>query len=318
MKKLFVPSMLCVILLWVAGCEFMRDPFSDQDQHDNTLINVVCTTDIIADAVKAIGGSHVTVSMLMGPGIDPHLYRARERDTHMLANADVIFHNGIHLEGKLDDVLHAMQQTHTCVAIAEHVPAEKLIMTDVDGVYDPHIWHDVLLWADAVYSIAQTLAAVDQEHAVDYWQAYRAYKKQLQKLDEYIRIQTIRLKSTQRVLVTAHDAFSYFGRRYGFTVIGLQGVSTDVQVAVYDIRTLLDQLIERDIHVLFTEYSVLDRNLRAVMEAAADRNYVLTLDASLYSDTLGDGLSGADTYVAMMKKNIDTMVASIQRAHHAQ
>jgi manganese/zinc/iron transport system substrate-binding protein len=276
-------------------------------------LNVVCTISMITDVVKALGQDHIIVTGLMGPGIDPHLYKAREGDVHKLADADLIFFNGLHLEGKMGDVLHAMNKKIVTKAVAEVIPATLLIEGDFRGTFDPHVWHDVSLWLLIVQEIQDVLIKHDPEHAADYLINAKNYKRHLQDLDNYIKEQIQRLKPEQRILVTAHDAFHYFGKAYGFTVVGLQGISTDAEISTNDIQKLADYIVEKKVQAIFLESSIPERNIQAVQKAVQARNWDVVIGPELFSDALGDEQSHAETYLKMVKHNVDAIVKTLHK-----
>lgn len=274
-------------------------------------LKVVCTISMITDAVKALGQDHISVTGLMGPGIDPHLYKAREGDVHKLAQADLIFFNGLHLEGKMGDVLNAMNKKIATKAVAEVIPTTLLIEGDFQETFDPHVWHDVSLWLFIVQEIQKVLIEHDPEHAKYYQTNAKNYIQRLQDLDNYIKEQIKRLKPEQRILVTAHDAFHYFGKAYGFTVVGLQGISTDAEISTNDIQRLADYIVEKKVHAIFVESSIPERNIQAVQKAVQARNWEVIIGPELFSDALGDERSDAGTYLGMIKHNIDAIVTTL-------
>lgn len=275
---------------------------------------VVCTTTLIADVVSNVGGNNLTVDCLMGPGVDPHLYRARESDIHKLAAAHIIFYNGLHLEGKMSDIFTQMnasfaQQT---IPVSNALSDDQLLFVGQD-IHDPHVWHDVQLWKQVALFIGQVLGTFDPAHAAEYASNAQKYADQLEQLDLYVHKHIATVPKDRRILVTAHDAFSYFGRAYGITVVGLQGVSTQVQVGTKDIQNLADYIVEHTIPALFVESSVPDRTLAAVMQAVAARGFTVKLGDALYSDALGLKETQAGTYVGMIKHNVDALVTALSK-----
>ncbi len=274
---------------------------------------VVCTTGIVADAVANIAGAYAEVEYLMGPGVDPHLYRARESDVHRLASADIIFYNGLHLEGKMDDVFERMAVQKPTVAVTDGIPRDALIPSEFAGLYDPHVWFDVTLWRYTIDTIVNELEHQFPEYADAYRKNADWYRKQLDALDQYVRSMVRQIPAEKRRLITAHDAFSYFGKTYGFDVVGLQGISTDSQVGTYDIMQLADYIVRHRVPTIFVEASIPQRNIQAVQEAVAARGYALAIGDQLYSDTLGPPGSQAETYVDMVHYNIQTIVSALQQ-----
>jgi manganese/zinc/iron transport system substrate-binding protein len=272
---------------------------------------IVATTSMLADAARNIVGDHITVYGLMGPGVDPHLYRAKESDVHKLAAADMVIYNGLHLEGKMGQVLQGMQRfTHVCAA-AHTLKKEQLRASEFDDLYDPHIWFDVLLWIEVVRYMQQQIIALDPDNAIVYQKNGDDYIAQLQQLHEYVEQRSNALDASAKILITAHDAFGYFGARYGFEVVGLQGLSTDCDISTKDIQQLADFIVEKQISTIFVESSIPQRALIAVQNAVCARGWNVAIGPELYSDALGDEQSGASSYIAMVKYNIDAIVSSL-------
>jgi manganese/zinc/iron transport system substrate-binding protein len=293
--------------LWLLHCQ---KPYCNSK--NPTKLTVVCTTSILADAARAIGGNHCNFTTLMGPGVEPHIYRARERDAHALASADIIFYHGLHLEGKMATILHGMEPYTKACAVADTLPSERLLrMPDAITTYDPHIWFDIPLWMEVVRTMSHIFLQKDPIHAVDYKRNTQHYLDQLQSLHTYIiqRIDTI--APAQRILVTAHDAFGYLGKTYGLTVIGLQGINTDAQASTYDIQKLVEFIINHRIPAIFVESSIPHRTLEAVQHALQVRGWHITIDPELYSDALGSPDSDAGTYIGMVKHNIDAITRGL-------
>ncbi len=278
-------------------------------------LRVVCTTSMITDVVQHVGKDTIEVSGLMGPGIDPHLYRASEGDLHKLASAHIIFYNGLHLEGKMGDIVHKMNGRTKTVAVTDAIAKNELIATDFEDMYDPHVWHDVWLWIQAVEKIRDSLIAIDPDNALAYEKHAYEYLAQLKALDVYVKQEVEKIQAAQRILVTAHDAFSYFGRAYGFKVVGLQGISTDAQVGTKDIRNLASFIVEHKICAIFFESSIPYRMIEAVQQAVQARGWQVTIGNELFSDALGNYDSLAGTYIGMIKHNIDVVVASLTGTH---
>ncbi len=275
----------------------------------NKKLTVVCTTSMITDSVRHIGGDHIIVKGLMGPGIDPHLYRASEGNVHALASADVIFYNGLHLEGKMADILKKMQHMTKTVAVTDAIPREMLhAPPEFDNIYDPHIWLDVQLWMKVVMYIRDTLITLDSTHKNDYEEKTKIYLQELKILNDYIIEKTQKLSPSQRILVTAHDAFSYFGRAYGFNVVGLQGISTESEVGTKDIQNLANYIIEHRVQAIFIESSIPTRNIEAVQKAVEARGLSVAIGPELFSDALGNPQTPAGSYIGMIRYNVDTII----------
>ena len=232
-------------------------------------VKVVATTNIVADLVRSIGGPRVEIEALMGPGIDPHLYKASAGDVRRMSSAEAIFYSGIHLEGKMSEVLEKMGERGVrTVAVAECVPEEDLISSaGFSGLHDPHVWFDVGLWSQTVDCVAETLAVLEPDRAGEYRQRARDYADELIALDVWIQERVQVLAPDQRILVTAHDAFGYFGRAYGFEVRGLLGVSTASEAGTSDVQALAEFIVEHEVAAIFVETSVPPRYVQALQEA---------------------------------------------------
>lgn len=276
-------------------------------------IRVVTTTNIVADLVRSIGGDRLEVRSLMGPGVDPHLYKASEGDVRSLAAADVIFYNGLHLEGRMSDLLDQMQKRGVrTVAVTDGIDRSRLHSSpDFPGNYDPHVWFDVSMWMTAAGHVRDYLKALDPLHARVYESNAADYLAQLEELHRYVQAQARRVPAAQRVLITAHDAFFYFGRAYGFEVRGLQGISTATEAGTADVQALAQFVIERRIPAIFIETSVPTRNVEAVRAAVRARRFEVEIGGHLYSDALGSPGSPTGTYVGTVRHNIDTIVSSL-------
>lgn len=280
---------------------------------DSDLLNAVATTSIVGDLVREVGGDRVTVISLMGPGVDPHLYRASEGDVRRMGNADIVFYNGLHLEGRMAEVFERMANGGTeTVALAAAVDTTMLLRPpEFEGAFDPHVWMDVSLWRQAAGRVASALAERDPANAEEYAARHAAYDQQLDALDGYVRGRVGEVPPDQRVLVTAHDAFNYFGRAYGFEVRGLQGISTVAEAGTGDVQELAAFVAERRIPALFVETSVSPRNIEAVQAAVRARGFDVQVGGNLYSDALGGEGSGAETYEGMIRHNVDTIVDAL-------
>ena len=275
-------------------------------------IRVVATIGMISDAVEHVGGERVQVEGLMGPGIDPHLYKASEGDLRRLERADVIFYGGLHLEAGMADALERIGYQRATRAVTDGIPRKRLLQPAAfAGSYDPHVWFDVRLWGDAVEEVRDTLVELDPGSAELYRQNAAAYLKELDALDAYVREQAARVPPRQRVIITAHDAFGYFGQAYGFDVRGLQGISTASEAGAGDVQALAEFIAERRLPAIFVESSVSSRTIEAVREAVRSRGFDVEIGGSLYSDAMGDEGTPEGTYVGMVRHNVDTIVAGL-------
>ncbi|MGG6431609.1 metal ABC transporter solute-binding protein, Zn/Mn family [Anoxybacillus sp. D401a] len=295
-------AILWIALLLLVGCEAKE---SEKD-----VIYVVTTTGQIADLVEHVGGEHVRVEALMGPGVDPHLYKATQGDIQKLSQADIIFYNGLHLEGKLGEIFSKMSKTKKVVPISEAIPKEKLI--DVDGAYDPHIWFDLDLWSYAVRTVKDELSAIDPKHKPTYEERAEEYISQLMKLKEEAKREISSIPKQQRVLITAHDAFHYFGRAYDIEVVGLQGLSTDAEYGLKDIQELVDLIVSRNIQAVFVESSVSKKAIEAVVEGAKQRGHHVSIGGELFSDALGRKGTEEGTFIGMYRYNVKTITQALK------
>ena len=275
-------------------------------------LNIVATIGMITDIAEIVGGNRVKVTGLMGPGIDPHLYKATAGDVSRLADADIIFYNGLHLEAKMSEVLERMSNRVKTVAVTDGIDRSMLLRPpEFEGAYDPHVWFDVTLWKKTVEIVRDTLVEADTEHSESYRQNSTVYLAQLDELHKYVKTQAERVPENQRVLVTAHDAFNYFGRAYGFQVRGLQGISTVTEVGAADIQELAKFIANARIPAMFVETSVSSRNIEAVQAAVKSRGFNVEIGGKLFSDAMGDAGTPEGTYIGMIRHNIDTIVKSL-------
>jgi manganese/zinc/iron transport system substrate-binding protein len=276
-------------------------------------LRVVATTGMIADAAARVGGERVVVDALMGPGIDPHLYRASAADVRRLAGADLILYNGLHLEAALAEVLEEMGQRRRTVAVTGALPRDTLLAPpEFAGSYDPHVWFDVGLWRGAVARVAEALAEADPAGAGAYGAAASAYLAELSELDAWVRQRAAELPPERRVLITAHDAFGYFGRAYGFEVMGLQGISTTTEAGTADVQRLAATIVERRIPAIFVESSIPRRTLEAVQAAVRSRGQRVAIGGSLFSDAMGDAGTPEGTYPGMVRHNVNTIIDALR------
>ncbi len=279
---------------------------------DERPIRVVTTIAQIADAGENIGGEHVVVESLMGPGSDPHLYAATESDTNRLSQADIIFYNGLDLEARMERVLRQLGQQKPVVAVGERVAQARLLDgEDEDEEFDPHIWFDVQLWMQAVEAVRDTLIEVNPERTAVYEANAAAYLAELAALHAYVEAEIGRIPPDRRVLITAHDAFRYFGRAYGLEVLGLQGISTEAEAGTADVQALANFIAENQIPAIFIETSVPDRNIEALQAAVASRGFQVEIGGELFSDAMGTPGTPEGTYIGMVRHNVDTIVGAL-------
>lgn len=293
----------------VAGCA------ADSGGNADGRLAVVATTGMVADVVREVGGDRVDVRGLMGPGVDPHLYKASAGDVTALARADLIFYNGLHLEAAMGEVLEEMGSRIRTVPIAAVIDTAQLLAPtgDYPGMYDPHIWFDVSLWAQTVDVVANALAAADSAGAATYRANARRYAAELDSLHRWVQQRTAEVPPELRVLVTAHDAFAYFGRAYGFEVRGLQGISTVAEAGTGDVQRLADMIVTRRIPAIFVETSISPRTVEAVQAAVRSRGAGVAIGGSLFSDAMGDRGTPEGSYAGMVRHNVNTIVDALLR-----
>jgi manganese/zinc/iron transport system substrate-binding protein len=278
----------------------------------NGKLNIVTTTTMITDLVKNIGGEHINLQGLMGSGVDPHLYKASEGDVTKLANADIIFYNGLHLEGKLVEVFEKMKSKKT-IAVADAIDKSTLIGSEYFASnYDPHIWFDIDYWKQATQFVVRTLSEAIPEQKKAFEANGRAYTTQLNALKTKVESAIATLPKEQRILVTAHDAFNYFGKAFNFEVVGLQGLSTATEAGVQDVQKLSAFIIENKVKAIFVESSVPKRTIEALQAAVKSKNHNVTIGGTLYSDALGDAGTVEGTYIGMFEYNVNTIVNALK------
>lgn len=275
-------------------------------------LQVVTTIGMLTDIAQIVGGEHVAVTGLMGAGTDPHQYVATENDVATLNMAELIIYNGNFLEAQMDDILHQLGERKPTLAVAQTIdPSLLLEWEEYPDQYDPHIWFDVTLWMKATAAIRDQLIELDPTHAESYRANTEAYLAELQTLHDYVLEQAARVPQAQRVLITAHDAFNYFGHQYGFEVRGLQGISTASEAGVADVQALADFIVERQIKAIFVESSVPVRNVEALQAAVQAKGATVGIGGELFSDAMGDPGTLEGTYVGMIRHNIDTIVGAL-------
>lgn len=272
--------------------------------------NVVATTTVVADLVHQIAGNRVEIDCLMGPGIDPHSFKATPRDADRLARADIVFASGLHLEGKLSVLLDRLARRTQVVQVTDSLPKEKLIRV-TKSLYDPHVWFDPILWSECTKKVVVSLGRIDPSGSTQFADMGADYCQRLETLDQQIREKLSTIDPTHKVMVTSHDAFRYFGRAYGIEVVGIQGTSTESETGLHDINRLVDLVVTRRISAVFVETSVADRNMTALREGAQSRGHVVRLGGRLYSDALGAPGTGAETLEGALRANVDVIVSGL-------
>lgn len=303
-------STILSLSLLLAGCSA---PEANPGAAEDTL-NIVATTTMLADLSTVIGGERVTVDGLMGPGIDPHLYQASAGDVALMQQADIVVYNGLHLEGKMGEIFEKLSgQKTNVICIGDGIDESRLLASEKDNsVHDPHIWFDVSLWQEAAKTVADGLSQADPDGKEEYESNLESYLKELKETDTYIRNRTKELPEEQRVLITAHDAFQYFGKAYGFEVRGLQGISTDTEAGTAGVSDLAGFIVKRQVKAVFVESSVPPKTIEALQAAVKAKGFEVAIGGELYSDSLGDAEAGTGTYILTVKANIDTVVDALK------
>ncbi|MCA9242734.1 MAG: zinc ABC transporter substrate-binding protein [Phycisphaerales bacterium] len=292
----------------IAGCE---KPVPGSDTHGTAapgphgVYTVVTTVGMITDIVKQVAGDKADVTGLIGSGVDPHLYKATRNDIAALQSADVVFYSGLLLEGKMSDVLVRIARSGKPVhAVTENLDHEKLLEpAQFAGHPDPHVWMDVSIWTESVKTVASALGEYDPDNREFYRANADAYCVKLAELDKYVRGVIGSIPESQRVLITAHDAFNYFGRAYGIEVMGIQGISTESEAGLDDINRLVDTIVSRGVKAVFVETSVAEKNVRALIEGAQARGADVAVGGSLFSDAMGRPGTYEGTYIGMIDHN---------------
>ena len=302
---------LTVLALVLTGCG--REVGSAPVDIAGRQIRVVATTGMVGDVARNVGGERVSVTTLMGPGVDPHLYKASARDVEALDEADILFYNGLHLEGRMTSIFERLSVTRPTVGVAEGIPHERLQRPpEFEGAWDPHVWFDVELWSSTVDAVRDALAELDPTHAATYQVNADAYRAELAALDVWVTEQIATIPPEARLLITAHDAFGYMGAAYGLEVRGLQGTSTATEAGAADVRGLADLIVERQIKAIFVESSVPEATIEAVQAAVRSRGHEVAVGGELFSDAMGSEGTPEGTYVGMVRHNIETIVSALR------
>ncbi|SNS52103.1 metal ABC transporter solute-binding protein, Zn/Mn family [Antarctobacter heliothermus] len=275
-------------------------------------LSVVATTGMIADAARQVGGDLVEVKALMGPGVDPHSYRQTRSDIVAMARADVVLWHGLYLEAQMQDFLHELSERGTVTAVAESLPRALLLAhEDYADKFDPHVWMVPDLWVHVVENVRAALAAAQPQQADAFSANAATHLNALKDLAAYAAKIMATVPAERRVLITAHDAFNYFGEAYGFDVMGIQGISTESEAGLRRIADLVDVLVDRDIAAVFVESSVSDRNIRALIEGAAARGHKVQIGGELFSDAMGEPGSYVGTYIGMIDHNATVIARAL-------
>lgn len=295
------------------GCSKTTNEPTHEEDSIKKPIQVVTTIAQIGEPMQIIGGDRVEVTSLMGPGVDPHLYEATQGDIATLQNADIIFYNGLYLEGNLGDIFNKLRETKPVFAIGETIDEGRLLK-DEEGATDPHIWFDLDLWKEALESATDELIKFSPDDASYFEQNKQAYFSKIDELKAEAIEKMSSIPKEQRILVTAHDAFGYFGRMYDIEVVGLQGLSTEDEVGISDIHSTVDLLLEKKVPSVFVESSINQNSIKAVIEGAAKKGLDVTLGGELFSDAMGAAGTEEGTYLGMYRHNVNTVYDGLTRS----
>lgn len=299
--------LLIVITILLFNCK-------NNTKQENGKLNIVTTTTMITDLVKNIGGDLVNVQGLMGSGVDPHLYKASEGDVTKLVNADIIFYNGLHLEGKLVEVFEKMgSKTKTPIALGAILDKSQLIGSDYFASnYDPHVWFNIDFFKQFAKKVTVVLSEKDPENAVYFIKNETQFLRKLDELQAKVKTNIATLPKEKRILVTAHDAFNYFGKNYGFNVVGLQGLSTATEAGVQDVQKLAAFIKENKVKAIFVESSVPKRTIEALQAAVKSKGHDVIIGGTLFSDALGNAGTIEGSYIGMFEYNVNTIVNALK------
>lgn len=304
MKKFLILNLILILALSLSSCR-RSVPF----KYVEGKVNVVATTTMIGDLLSEIGKEHVSVTTVMNVGVDPHGFIPRPSVTRAISKADLVVTNGLNLEAKMGKVLHVLDDK--LLELGSFVPEESLIK-DENGEIDPHFWFDVNLWTIAAEALTNRLILMDEENELDYLNNFNKYKEKLILLDEYIKEEVLLIEEEKRVLITAHDAFSYFGKAYGFNVLSIQGISTESEASAKDIKDLANLIVDNNVKAIYLESSIPETTIKSLIDAVKVMGHNVIIGGTLYSDSLGEEGSGAENYLDMVRHNIDTIIGGLK------
>jgi manganese/zinc/iron transport system substrate-binding protein len=310
-------SFVAALVALVAGAAAMTGcsevPVATPEALAHRQVRVATTTNFITDLARRIGGDRVRVTGLMGPGVDPHLYKASAGDVKTLAEADLVLYGGLELEGKMGDVFARLAEHRPTLAVTQDFPRDQLLAEPgFPGRYDPHVWFDVSLWERAAHTVAAELERLDPAHAGEYRRNARDYVRELRELDAYAKRRLAEIPPRSRVLVTSHDAFRYLGRRYGLEVVAIQGVSTATEATTADVERVARVIAERHVRSVFVESSVPPQTIEAVLASAERQGQQAAIGRELFSDAAGDEGTPEGTYIGMVRHNIDAIAEGLR------
>ena len=322
-KSILIGSVAIVaIIIGISSAVLMQDNSNSSElnttneiplMNESDKVMVTTTTNVITDLVENIGGDIVQVTGLMGPGVDPHLYRPSASDVKKLQDADIVFYNGLDLEGKMGDIFVKIGREGTSVwAVSENIPHESLLSLDNAGHFDPHIWWNASLWKEAAKVVATGLSEHDPENSEIYQKNLDEYILRLQELNDDSLDKIGSIPEEQRVLVTAHDAFQYFGHAYGLEEMAIQGWSTDSEAGIREIQNLADVITEQEIKAVFIETSISPATIEALKAAVQDKGHDVVIGGELFSDAIGQKGTSEGTYIGAFSHNVETIVEALK------
>ncbi|NGP44793.1 zinc ABC transporter solute-binding protein [Bacillaceae bacterium SIJ1] len=305
--KLFIPA----LLLFLAACGGAASETSGETSGDQP-ISIVTTIAQIGEPLQDIGGDLVSVKSIMGPGVDPHTFQATQSDIATLSKADIVFYGGLNLEGQMNEVFEQIGASIPVVAVSESIPKDQLLDDpEAAGAPDPHVWFDIDLWKIALESAVDELKEYAPEHAETFEQNKVAYFESLDELKNESQELLTKIPEEKRYLVTAHDAFNYFGRAFDIDVIGLQGLSTEDEIGISDIEDTVDTIVEAKVPAVFIETSVSEKNINSVIEGAKSKGLEVQLGGELFSDAMGEAGTAKGTYLGMYRHNVETIASAL-------
>lgn len=284
-----------------------------EDKKPGERLKIVCTTGMIGDAVENIVGDDADVYTIMGPGTDPHLYKPTPNIIEELENADIIIHNGLHLEGKMGDVFEKLENEKIILQVSDGISNDELLSSfDGSTLHDPHIWFDLTIWSKGIAYIGMELADIDSTKTDDWTQNTEQYTKKIDSMHVWVSRQIESIPENQRILITSHDAFRYFGKRYDVEVKGLQGISTVSEFGLKDVTNMVDYIVSNKIKSVFVESSVSEKSMKAVQEGCIEKGHQLKIGGTLYSDAMGPSGSSAGNYLGMIQHNVNEIVKALK------
>lgn len=298
-------TLVLVLALLLASCGKTNAP--------SQKLSVVCTIGMITDVAKAVAGDKADVTGLMGAGVDPHLYKVSHGDVEKLSRADLVLYNGLHLEGKMADVLVQMARERAVIHVTKGIPDSLLREPpEFDGHYDPHVWMEPMLWARCIQTIAEELSKLRPQYSAEFTQRADSLENLCSALEIESRQKFLSIPKEQRVLITAHDAFGYFGRTFDIEVHGLQGISTATEYGVADVTNLVDLIASRKIKAVFVESSVPTKPLESVIAGCKSKGHDLKIGGTLFSDAMGESGTPEGTYIGMIRHNVNTVYEALR------